>query len=156
MRGRGNITYDVRGAGTTGEKAMSDVIQWVDEALTEGRFNYVRLDAESAAIVVDRAREIFVEGDPRVWWLGLKLPVSARSSRDCAVADIMPVPSTKVFFIPEDDVAELSVYELSTDAIEYLRQNAALFEYYVVPESYAWLICESDHDEFLLCLNTQE
>jgi hypothetical protein len=102
-------------------------------------------------MIVAQAREKFVDGDPRVWWLSLKVPATVLDSAHRSFMDVVPNSTERAWFIPEDDTTDLPVYDVTPDEVELLRMNCPLFEYNVVDKLFRWMIVENDHDQFIIC-----
>src|SRR6266536_4390466 len=131
---------------------MSEIEEWIQEAASNLDRIFPRCSPEISAAVVRKAREAFVNDNPRVWWLDLKRPFKSYSSENRRLVDVLPSPADRVWFIPETDEEALPVYDLSPDDVDLIRNNCPLFEYYVVDKLFRWLIIENDHDEFLVCV----
>jgi hypothetical protein len=129
---------------------------WIDEAaaqlgLTPEQLR--RLDDAAAGEVVRRARERFVTGDPRQWWLQLKLPTTshpAPADPDDDVRALFPTTVERVWFLPDPGQGEPPVYDLEAEALMPLLGELPFFEYYVIDPSYRWLVAETDHNEILV------
>ena len=134
---------------------MSEIVTWIEEAAVELGRSFVRCPKNVAQDVVQEARARFVAGDPRVWWLGLARPCTAYDSQNRSFLDVVPEPTQRVWFIPEDESDALPVYDLLPEDVELIRQNCPLFEYYVTDKCFLWLIVESDHDQFIVCKSSE-
>ena len=130
---------------------MSDITDWIQETGADLAHPFPRCEAALAGRITQLAREKFVIGNPRVWWLSLSRPFVTRDSSNSTFVDILPVPTDRVWFIPEDDSHELPLYDLSPDDVDLIRNNCPLFEYYVLDKKLDWLVIETDHDQFIVC-----
>jgi len=131
---------------------MSDITDWIQEAGVELSHPFLRCDAAIASRITRLAKSKFVEGNPRVWWLSLSRPFATHDSSSLTFADVLPARADRVWFIPEDDSKELPLYDLSPDDIELIRKNCPLFEYYALDKDFRWLVIETDHDRFVVCM----
>ncbi len=136
---------------------MREIDGWVGEAAAQLGLTPAQLrklgDTESAE-VVRRARERFVAGDPRSWWLALKVPATshpAPADPDDDVRALFPVMVERCYFLPETgDGSDPSVYELEAEALMPLLGELPFFEYYVLDPMFRWLLAETDHNEILV------
>jgi hypothetical protein len=133
---------------------MSEIVQWIEDAARELGRSFPRCSPEAAKEVVAAARARFVQGNPRVWWLGLSRPHVAYDSKNHSFLDVIPDSSNRVWLIAEDDSEDLPVYDLAPADVDLIRSHCPLFEYYVSDKHFHWLVIESDHDEFLVCQDT--
>jgi len=136
---------------------QSEIDGWIGEAaelLELGPDQLRKLDDEVAAEIVRRARELFVAGDPRVWWLSLKVPTTshpAPADPDDDVRALFPTSVERCWFVPAPaDEGAPSVYELEAEALMPLLGELPFFEYYVIDPDYRWLLAETDHNEILV------
>lgn len=132
-------------------KPMSEIEDWIQEAAANLGRSFTRCAPGVAEKVVREVREVFVDGNPRVWWLSLKRPFKSVSSVDISILDVLPTKGDKVWFIPETDQNLLPVYDLRPEEVELIRRNCPLFEYYVTDKLYRWIVIETDHDKFIIC-----
>lgn len=129
---------------------MSEIYAWIQEAALERNLSLAPMGPRASKEIVDKAKQIFVEGEPRVWWLSLSKPHRSISSAAISMLDVLG-SGTSLWFIPETEEDELLAYDTTSDVVEILRNNCPLFEYYVVDKNFQSLLIETDHDQFVLC-----
>jgi hypothetical protein len=129
---------------------VSELTDMIDEVAAAHDRTFRRCALEEGHEVVRRARAVFVTGNPRVWWLGLRLPSKRSPSEAARIVDVLPVLPASAWFIVEDD-PELVVYDLAPADVELIRKEGPAFEAYYVDKALRWLLAETDHDEFILC-----
>ena len=135
---------------------MTDVESWIEAALLVVRGSANALTAEppsSAQKLVARAKELYVNGSPRSWWLSPKIPfrVLASGEEDGSPDLEALIPASgECWFIPETGEEVPPVYRGTPKGIALVLQECPLFEYYVLPLDMAWLLIENDHNEVLL------
>lgn len=130
---------------------MTEIEDWIETGAREAGVVLDRLGSDAGASVVAAAKERFVHGTPRVWWLGLSGPYTQYDSRTQTLSSVLPTTSETVFLIPETDELVLPVYAIFVSDLEKLLAECPYFEYYVVGEKRDWLVVESDHDIFFVC-----
>lgn len=128
----------------------SEIVPWITGALNRLGFPAAPLPTDEAQQIVKNAREVFVAGNPRAWWLSLQCKPEVRSSEGCRLESLLPVTAGSHWFIPETETNELPVYSLSGKEIEAVLGECPFFEYYIVDKRDDWLLAESDHNEFYL------
>lgn len=100
-------------------------------------------------------QEIFVEGNPQVWWLRLKYkPESYVFEVDEPWKEIRRFfdRDEEVYFIIEDaDIfsEQLLCKAKISQVIEIVDNSEMLFEYNLISINYDRFMCETDHDEYL-------
>jgi hypothetical protein len=113
------------------------------------------LSADEAAEVVRKAMAVFVEGNPRVWWLKLKnrrtkIPV-ADDNVDY-LDTVFPKDQPRCYFIPENDAKVMRVFDATLRGVKTVVKNSnGSFEYNLVGHGFDWLICENEHGELIVC-----
>lgn len=112
------------------------------------------LDSEEARQVLATAKELFVRGNPRSWWLSLKTPAQAFEYPDATgylhLADHLAGAGPRFWFIPELEVDELPVFDAELLAVAELLRASPFFEYYVLSKDYRQLLIENDHNQVLV------
>jgi hypothetical protein len=112
------------------------------------------LDFEEARQVLATAKELFVRGSPRSWWLSLKAPAQAFAYPDATgylhLADHLTGAGARFWFIPELEVDELPVFDAELGAVAELLRESPFFEYYVLSKDYRQLLIENDHNQVLV------
>ena len=97
-----------------------------------------------------KLKEIFVSGDPRVWWLSLKyFPWSFVFKPEQSYKEIVNFfdEEEEVWFVIEDDEQLLFKMKIS-HVIDIIGESTG-FEYNIISENCERFLCETDHDEFL-------
>lgn len=118
-------------------------------SLPEGEFR--RLPDPQARVIYSDLLVTFVDGDNRRWWWdAFKQKSTAVQFNDDKGFNRIPsiVPDSKeiVWFIAEDGMnAFYPVYEGTPEAITKVLGECYAFEYYIVPKSKQWLLCENHH-----------
>lgn len=130
---------------------MHEIEEWLNQAATALGFSLRRKEPEEGRQIVEKAKADFVDGDPRAWWLSLKLPCKQYSSENTRLADLIPKNSPTCLLIPETDSKDLPVFEIDSEQIESLLKECPYFEYYVMAPDFGWLAAESDHNVFFVC-----
>jgi hypothetical protein len=130
---------------------MHEIESWLTEAAAALGVLIRRATPEEARELVRQARAIFVEGDPRVWWLGLKLPFKQFPANQMQLSDVLPSSEGSCWLFPETDANEFGVYEIDARNVESVLQECAYFEYYVLARNLSWLVAESDHSLVFVC-----
>lgn len=69
---------------------MHEIEEWLNQAATALGFSLRRKEPEEGRQIVEKAKADFVDGDPRAWWLSLKLPCKQYSSENTRLADLIP------------------------------------------------------------------
>lgn len=122
-----------------------------DLALTE---RLRELAPEESRQVVATAKELFVRGNPRSWWLSLKIPAQAIEYPNATgylhLSDHLPGAGQRFWFVPELETAELPVFDAELDAVANLLRESPFFEYYILTKDYRQLLIENDHNQVLL------
>lgn len=112
------------------------------------------LAPEEARQVVATAKELFVRGDPRSWWLSLKIPAQAIEYPNATgylhLGDHLTGTGQRFWFVPELETAELPVFDAELDAVANLLRESPFFEYYILTKDYRQLLIENDHNQVLL------
>jgi len=113
------------------------------------------LPADAAVAVAMRAMGTFVVGDPRAWWLSLKLPARQVEVPPGSGFDYLrgawPIGHSRAYFIPEDETGKYRVLDATLDGVVRLLQDCPFFEFYVVAKDFSWLLAESDHNVLWVC-----
>ncbi|MCW5964066.1 MAG: hypothetical protein KIT83_08505 [Bryobacterales bacterium] len=130
---------------------MHEIETWISEAATTLGLPLKRKAPEEGREVVKIARDIYVEDDPRVWWLRLKLPSKQVPAEELGLTEVLPSREGTCWLIPETDAEELPVYEFDAKNVERVIRECPYFEYYVLAQDFSWLVAESDHNVFFVC-----
>ena len=104
---------------------------------------------EEKHIILKKIQEIFVCGNPRVWWLALKYKpksyVFKGKESYKKIADFFDKEENVWFIIEEDRL----LYKTKILYIIDIIADCSYFEYYIISEKYDRFLCETDHGEFL-------
>ncbi|MDX2267789.1 MAG: hypothetical protein NW208_06760 [Bryobacter sp.] len=130
---------------------MHEIETWITEAAITLAIPFKRRTPEEGRDLVRSARAIFVEGDPRSWWLALKLPFKQFSSDEIGLTEVLPSRDGTCLLIPETDTEDLPVYEIEAKNVGSIIGECPYFEYYVLAQDLRWLVTESDHNIFFVC-----
>jgi len=105
---------------------------------------------EEAKLYYELLEHFVSGGDRRWWWESFK-----QESRSCTYSDgkgfkrlgqFVPDVDEKVWFMIEDDqLATYPIFEATPNEIMKIVGECFAFEYYLIPKSKAWLICENHH-----------
>jgi hypothetical protein len=114
-----------------------------------------RCDERKAADVARLAKQRFVNGNPRVWWLGLKEPYEAHEYHDPnewakRLRDVVPRDTERCWLIVESDREAYTVYDVALDAVGQVLSECGFFEYYLVGPDFSWIVADADHNQLLV------
>lgn len=97
-----------------------------------------------------KLKGIFVNGDPRVWWLSLKYrPEFFVFELEQPYKEIVHFfdKEEDVWFVIEDD--EQLLYKTKILYVIDIIGECSVFEYNIISENYDRFLCENDHGAFL-------
>lgn len=96
-----------------------------------------------------KLKNIFVCGNPRVWWLSLKWKPRSLFFEGETYKDLSNHFSEEeeVWFVIEED--EQLLYRTKISCVISIIENCSLFEYNVISKDLKRFICETDHDDIL-------
>lgn len=100
--------------------------------------------------VLDRIKNRFVLGNPRVWWLSFRFsPKEYHYDDDYQYKRISCFLNNEDFcyFIAELDVTH--IFKARVADVVFIIGECSFFEYYVVSMDLKKLICETEHGDFL-------
>ena len=100
--------------------------------------------------VLDRIKNRFVLGNPRVWWLSFRFPPKEHHyDDDYQYKRISCFLNNEDFcyFIAELDVTH--IFKARVADVVFIIGECSFFEYYVVSMDLKKLICETEHGDFL-------
>ena len=100
--------------------------------------------------VLDRIKNRFVLGNPRVWWLSFRFPPKEHHYYDdyqykrisCFLNN-----EDFCYFIAELDVTH--IFKARVADVVFIIGECSFFEYYVVSMDLKKFICETEHGDFL-------
>lgn len=138
------------------EDNQNEYAAQVDEAIVGlgiAPHAFVKCDREKAREVAGLAKERFVRGNPRVWWLALKQPHEAYPYQkeewpECLMRHVPP-KARSCWLIIESDSDDYPVYKAVISEIPNVLGECGFFEYYLVGEYVEWLIADTDHNEVM-------
>ena len=100
--------------------------------------------------VLDRIKNRFVLGNPRVWWLSFRFPPKEHHyDDDYQYKRISCFLNNEDFcyFIAELDVTH--IFKARVADVVFIIGECSFFEYYVVSMDLKKLICETEYGDFL-------
>ena len=132
-------------------------LNWIDEieaSIEESaRTQHIplrKLDERDAALVKNTGRRRFVDGEPRVWWLGLSRPIVGQyDRRSVDLNTVLPSNTGSCWLIPENE--RRPVYEVDASLVKKLLDECLLFEYNIIARDFDWLVAETGHDMIYVC-----
>jgi len=113
---------------------------------------FKRLPDSEAKTLYYELLETFVEGnDRRWWWEAFKDKTESIIFEDNKgferILSFVPNPKEKVWFVAEEDqLSFYPIYEATPENIVKVIGECFAFEYYVIPKSKEWLLCENHHN----------
>jgi len=135
---------------------MREIESWITDAGVRLGITIEKLPTEESKSITKSIEQKYVEGSPRVWWLGLRTPYVYYSVNSVSISQILPRVLGKVHFIPEeDDGLPLSVFMINAGDLEPLIGDCTFFEYYVADIESQWIIAETEHDVFLVAFESE-
>lgn len=144
------------------KKMKSEVLEEIFGAIQKLSMNdefHLLGDNETENLYKDLLNTFVIGGDRRWWWESFSKPsISVKFDNDKAfleVTEIVPDKSEIVWFIVEDDQAPYyPIFESTPENIVNVIGECFAFEYYIIPKSKHWLLCE-DHHNFLHVVSAQ-
>lgn len=138
------------------EDTQSEYAVQVDEAIISlgiDPLSFMKCDHGKTREIVSLAKERFVRGNPRAWWLALKQPYKTYPYRkgewpDCLMRNVPP-NTRSCWLIIESDSDDYPVYRAAIAEIPNVLGECNFFEYYLVGENCEWLIADTDHNEVI-------
>ncbi|BCQ27632.1 hypothetical protein NK8_58210 (plasmid) [Caballeronia sp. NK8] len=136
--------------------AESELKKEVKEAISQ--FNLSAYELKDSQEILSKISNMYVDGDPRAWWLSLKHVALRRCYENnkgyLDVPDIvkgLKGGKERLIFIVDDDNRALHVYSIELSEFIQIIESCRYFEYYLTASSYSWLIAENDHGDILVC-----
>jgi hypothetical protein len=116
---------------------------------------FSRCEPAKANDVARTARERFVTGNPRVWWLGFRkpyetVPYGSREDLTRSLNVAIPSGSARCWLIAESESEIYPVFEGEIVAIVSVLKECGFFEYYLVDSEFRWIVADTDHNELLV------
>lgn len=113
-----------------------------------------RVGSLEAAEVIRNARERFVAGNPRSWWMSLKVQPRCYAYPDSEgyrhLGEHWTSASEKCWLIPETEEPQLPVYSTELKVVARLLAECSFFEYYLLSVDQSLLLIENDHNEIIV------
>ena len=138
---------------------MSDFQTELEEAIKGSGVSHYHVN--NLLEITDKIKRLYVDNNPRAWWLSLKYRSDIFSYADnLGYKDILKIAKknnfiqendARIFFIADEDNEKMHIYRIPINSIEYIVENCRYFEYYAVAQDLSWLICENDHGNLIMC-----
>lgn len=128
-----------------------EILKQVIESVVQLKGMACQLATSEASRIISNAKQTFVSGNPRVWWMSLKRPVETYDSKLYKLEEIIPSHDLSYWFVPETETSDLPVFELTCSDINFVLKNCPYFEYYILSKENRWVLAESDHDLYYIC-----
>jgi hypothetical protein len=111
---------------------------------------------------ISKIKNIYVNGNPRAWWLSLKHRQYVFTYTDnSGYKNISQVVSKQfneenvvnkhVFLIADENGERMHIYNIPLNSLPEIIENCRYFEYYIADHELFWLICENDHGDLIVC-----
>jgi hypothetical protein len=125
------------------------------KALGLGEAQVSKCDSAKSTEVARRAKGRFVEGNPRVWWLGFRKPYDSRTYGDSndweqRLMTTIPHPTKRCWLIAESESEAYPVYDVQIGTIVAVLKECCFFEYYLVDPDFNWIVADTDHNQLIL------
>jgi hypothetical protein len=113
----------------------------------------VHVEAREARETLERIEMRFAGSSSRRWWWeGFRSFTSVTFDDRMAFTRISKVvadPDERLWFVVEDDVEAFLLFESTARVAQAIIGECFGFEYYLVPKTLHWLLCENHHDSFI-------
>lgn len=134
-------------------------IEQAIKTLKLGQESISRLDAQQAERIIQKAKARFVEGNPRSWWLSLRVPcrIVGQDASSGAPSLMRHWASAESFcwFVPEVEDGSYPVYETTVPIVERILSECSFFEYYLLNRPLDRLLIENDHNQVVIAQYTE-
>lgn len=113
------------------------------------------LPSDEGSVLYQELFTEFVTGaDRRWWWEAFSKPSSSKNFEDGKgferIVELVPNPEERVWFVVEEDqLPFFPIYEATPNAIQKVIGECYAFEYYIIPKSKSWLLCENHHNRVI-------
>jgi hypothetical protein len=137
---------------------MELVTKGIERALSELAIpseSFRLLPNDEGSVLYKEILAQFVDGDDRRWWWeSFSRPSSSRVYEDGKgferITKLVPNPQDTVWFVVEEDqLPFFPIYEATPDSIQRVIGECYAFEYYIIPKSKDWLLCENHHNRVI-------
>ena len=131
---------------------ITEEINGAIKTLSVKENEFKRLPDSEAKSLYYELLETFVDGgDRKWWWESFKNKTKSLVFNDNKgferLLSFIPNNKEKVWFIAEEDQMEFyPIYEGTPEAIVKIIGECYAFEYYIIPKSKEWLLCENHHN----------
>lgn len=134
-------------------------IEQAIKTLNLGQGCISRLGAQQAEQIIQKAKARFVEGNPRSWWLSLRVPcrIVEQDASSGAPSLMRHWASDESFcwFVPEVEDGSYPVYETTVPIVERILSECGFFEYYLLNRPLDRLLVENDHNQIVIAQYTE-
>lgn len=117
----------------------------------------MRASPDAARQIQQEAMKAFVVNNPRAWWMALRHRQASvhfpQGDGHRHLQDYVPASQSRAWFIIETGQAALPVYDVEVASLARIISECQFFEYYLVDRDFEWLICDTDHNELVICRN---
>ena len=134
----------------TKEVMNCEIEDWIEDALAAQQLENRKMDSVNAQHVISRIQSRFVNGLPRVWWLGFWAINSRHPSETSKLSVLVTDPDAVGWFIPETEGGRSLVYRLTAKEVEVVIADCPFFEYYFLDITEQLLVAETDHNQFVV------
>lgn len=134
---------------------ISLVTEEIDNAIKVLHINaqeFRQLPDNEANVLFYELLDAFVNGkDKQWWWENFSQESESIQVNDNLgferIGEIVPNKKEIVWFIVEEtQLPFYPIYEGTPDAIQKIIGECYFFEYYIIPKSKEWLLCENHHN----------
>ncbi len=130
------------------------------ENLNLGFKEIEELEPSEAQKIIKNIKNRFVNGDPRAWWLSLKLPFKSYPINDVSdkvdyLNKLLPSSELSYLWILDGNNKDYHVFKATLNSIKSIILESPYFEYYIVHHNLDWLLAENDHGEVIISLDTK-
>ena len=121
------------------------------KTLSLGESEIQQLETNEAEPLYNELISTFVKGgDRRWWWESFSKPSECVQFLDDKgfekITEIVPDENECVWFVVEEDQLPFyPIFESTPSAIKKVIGECYAFEYYIIPKSKEWLLCENHH-----------
>jgi hypothetical protein len=137
-------------------EAVDEMVEEAIHTLGCAESEIRQLHGPEGELVVKKAMERFVDGNPRAWWMSLKRKYKKFPVDDNNLEYLehhWPKSESHAYFVPENGTRALRAFDASLSAVKAVLGECSFFEYYVVGKRFDWLLAESDHSELFVVRN---
>ena len=114
----------------------------------------VRLEMQQTEQLIEVAKTRFVEGNPRAWWLSLRVPYQiAAQDTSSGAPSLMKhwaIDEPFCWLVPEVEDGSYPVYQTTVPIVEKLLSQCRFFEYYLLNKPLDLLLIENDHNQIIV------